>query len=217
MMAMRATHSNSWQHVRLPRREAVQVGAIGLLGLGMNHLAGLRLAHASDGTVPHGKAKSCIFIFLSGGLAQHESFDPKPQAPDAVRGEFQPIATRTPGVQICEHLPMLAERSERWALCRSLTHPSNDHSAAHHIMLTGRSQLPTGFDPGSPKRTDFPSIASLVGYAIPRRNNLPPAAILPERLVHSSGRVIPGQKAGVGGSEFDEWLVEAAPIHNNAN
>ncbi len=216
MRPTRATSSDSWQHARLPRREAVQVGAIGLLGLGMNHVAGLRQARASDGAIPHGRAKSCIFIFLSGGLAQHESFDPKPQAPGDVRGEFKPIATRTPGVQICEHLPMLADRSDHWALCRSLTHPSNDHSAAHHIMLTGRSQLPTGFDPSSPKRTDFPSIASLIGYAMPRRNNLPPAAVLPERLVHTTGRVIPGQHAGEMGSRYDPWLIEASPFHNKS-
>ena len=215
-MMRRATSSELWQHAKLPRREAVQVGAIGLLGLGINHLVGLREGRATDSTIPHGRAKSCIFIFLSGGLAQHESFDPKPEAPEDVRGEFRPIATRTPGVRICEHLPLLAERSERWALCRSLTHSSNDHSVAHHIMLTGRSQLPTGFDPSSPKRTDFPSLASVAGYVLPRRNNLPPAAVLPERLVHSTGRIIPGQHAGEMGSRYDPWLIEASPFHNKA-
>ncbi|HIG74230.1 MAG TPA: DUF1501 domain-containing protein, partial [Bacteroidetes bacterium] len=67
------------------------------------------------------KAKNVIYIFLSGGLAQHESFDMKPNAPKEVRGEFNPISTKTPGIQICEHLPELAKRSEQWALCRSLT------------------------------------------------------------------------------------------------
>jgi Protein of unknown function (DUF1501) len=206
-----------WEHVRLPRREAIQAGAIGLVGLGMNHLAGLRRAQAADGSAPAGKAKSCIFIFLSGGLAQHESFDMKPAAPDDVRGEFRPIATRTPGLQVCEHLPLLAQRSQLWALCRSLTHSSNEHSAAHHIMLTGRSELPTGFDPNLPKRTDRPSIAALAGYAIghserPRRNNLPTAVVLPERLVHTTGRVIPGQHAGEMGPRHDPWMIEASPF-----
>ncbi len=126
----------------------LQAGAIGLVGLGMNHLAGLREAAAADNTArPTGKAKSCIYIFLSGGLAQHDSFDLKPDAPDNVRGEFQPIATRTPGIQICEHLPLLAQRSHLWSLVRSLTHSSNDHSAGHQIMLSGRSILPPGFSP----------------------------------------------------------------------
>lgn len=204
----------SWLHARLPRREALQIGTLGLLGLGINHLAGLRQAHAAEGAQPLGKAKSCIFIFLSGGLAQHESFDMKPEAPDEIRGEFRPIATRTPGLQICEHLPLLAERSDRWALCRSLTHGSNEHSAAHHIMLTGRSALPVGFDPNSSRRSDHGSIASVASYAMPRRNNLPTSVVLPERLVHSSGRVIPGQHAGEMGTQYDPWLVEASPFHN---
>lgn len=209
-----ASHAR-WDHV-VPRREALQVGSIGILGLGINHLVGLRQSEAADGTMPAGKAKSCIFIFLSGGLAQHESFDMKPDAPENVRGEFRPIATRTPGLQICEHLPMLAERSQQWALCRSLTHGSNEHSAGHHIMLTGHSDLPTGFSPNSPSRTDRASIAAIAGRATGARNNLPPAVVLPERLVHNSGRVIPGQHAGEMGSQHDPWMIEASPFHNLA-
>ncbi len=182
----------------------------------MNHLVGLRTATAASNINTAGSAKSCIFIFLSGGLAQHESFDMKPNAPENIRGEFKPISTRTPGLQICEHLPMLAQRSELWSLCRSLTHSSNDHSAAHHIMLTGHSQLPTGFNPNASSRTDRPSIASIVGRTLPSRNNLPPAVVLPERLVHSTGRVIPGQHAGEMGSMHDPWLIEASPFHNTA-
>src|SRR5258708_762233 len=96
----------------IPRRTAIQAGAIGLLGLGMNHLAGLRaLGAAAGGAQPsEGKAKSVIYIFLSGGLAQHESFDMKPDAPLEVRGEFNPIRTSAPGIHICEHLPELAKR-----------------------------------------------------------------------------------------------------------
>lgn len=207
-------NNQSWLHPRMPRRAAIQAGAIGLLGLGLNHLTGLRQATSADGILPAGRAKSCIFVFLSGGLAQHESFDMKPEAPENIRGEFRPIATRTPGLQICEHLPMLAERSELWSLCRSLTHSSNDHSAAHHIMLTGHSQLPTGFSPNESSRTDSPSITSLVGRATTMRNNLPPAAVLPERLVHSTGRIIPGQHAGVMGAPHDPWMIEASPFHS---
>ncbi len=205
-----------WKHVRTTRREAMQIGSIGLLGLGTNHLAGMREAMAADRNASFGKAKSCIFIFLSGGLAQHESFDMKPDAPENIRGEFRPIATRTPGLQICEHLPMLAERSQHWALCRSLTHPSNDHSAGHHIMLTGRSTLPAGFNPNTASRTDYPSIAAIAGVATQARNNLPTAAIIPERLVHNTGRVLPGQHAGEMGVARDPWFVEASPFHTTS-
>ncbi len=219
MSANRAQGSVSrWQHARCSRRTALQVGAIGILGLGTNHLAGLRQTHASDGRSPSGKAKSCIFIFLSGGLSQHDSFDMKPNAPDNIRGEFQPRATKTPGLQICEHLPKLAQRSEMWSLCRSLTHGSNEHSAGHHIMLTGRSDLPTGFSPNSPSRSDYASIASVAGYAMRTKqtNNLPTAVVLPERLVHNSGRVIPGQHAGVMGPQHDPWMIEASPFHTTS-
>lgn len=211
------SHSPALIHPRLPRRTLLQAGSIGLLGLGMNHLAGLRTATAAPGSAaPSGKAKACIYIFLSGGLAQHESFDMKPDAAADIRGEFNPIATKTPGIQICEHLPMLAERSERWALVRSLTHPSNDHSLGHHIMLTGRTPAPPGFNPNAPKRTDWPSLASVAGTALGPRNNLPPAVVLPERLVHNSGRVIPGQFGGLMGSHRDPWFIEASPFHNTS-
>jgi hypothetical protein len=130
-------------HPPVSRRAAVQAGAVGLLGLGMNHLAALRTA---EGAAADPRAKSVIYIFLSGGLAQHDSFDLKPDAPEEIRGEFAPIATKTPGVQICEHLPLLAARSDKWSLVRSLTHPHNEHSDGHLVMLTGRTGLfrPTG-------------------------------------------------------------------------
>jgi hypothetical protein len=151
-----------------------------------------------------------IYIFLSGGLSQHDSFDPKPDAPDTVRGEFQPIATRAAGIQICEHLPMLAACSDKWALVRSLTHPYNEHSIGHHVMLTGRTEQPAGFSPNRPTENDFPSIASVVTGLVPQRNNLPPAAVLPEKLVHVTGRTIPGQFAGRMGWKLDPWFIEAS-------
>lgn len=137
----------------------------------------------------------------------------KPNAPDTIRGEFKPISTKTPGLQICEHLPRLAERSEQWALCRSLTHGSNEHSAGHHMILTGHSKLPPGFKPNEPSRTDRPSIAAIAGRVTKSVNNLPPAVVLPERLVHNSGRVIPGQDSGEMGAQYDPWMIDASPFH----
>jgi uncharacterized protein (DUF1501 family) len=196
----------------MTRRAAVQAGAIGLLGLGMNHLAPLRAAGAAADSTRE-RARAVIYIFLSGGLAQQDSFDPKPDAPEEVRGEFASIPTRTPGVHICEHLPELAKRSHLWALCRSLTHKSNDHSASHHIMLTGRSDLPIGFDPNRPKQSDHPSITALANTILQPRNNLPPAIILPQKLIHRTGRVIPGQFGGVLGARRDPWILDASPFN----
>ncbi len=208
------SHSQQMQHPVFTRRTMLQAGGIGLLGLGMHHLESLR---ADSGVKTQNRTpRAVIYIFLSGGLAQHESFDLKPDAPDTIRGEFKPIATRTPGIQICEHLPKLAARSERWALVRSLTHPSNDHSAGHHIMLTGRSKLPPGFNPSKPQPTDWPSLAAVAGAATRPRNNLPPAAVLPDRLVHNTGRVIPGAFAGEMGPSHDPWFLEASPFDPRA-
>ncbi len=196
-----------FRHPQISRRAALQAGSIGLLGLGMNHVEALR-AVAAPSTEP--VAKAAIYIFLSGGLGQHDSFDLKPDAPDTIRGAFNPIATKTPGIEICEHLPLLAQRSAKWSLVRTLTHPTNGHSEGHHIMLTGRTQLPIGFSGNKPQPTDWPCIASVAGDATVPRNNLPPAAVLPERLVHYSGRVIPGQFAGIMGQRRDPWFIEAS-------
>ena len=195
------------QHAPIPRRQIIQAGAIGLLGLGTNHLDRLR-AEAAIGAQEPATAKNVIYIFLSGGLAQHESFDMKPEAPAEIRGEFQPIATKTPGVHICEHLPGLAARSDRWSLVRSLTHPYNEHSQGHMVMLSGRTALPIGFDASRPKETDHPSIASIAGQVTRPRNNLPPAIALPEKIVHRTGRVIPGQFAGIMGPGRDPFLLD---------
>lgn len=203
------------RHPIVSRRTAVQAGAVGLLGLGMNHLAALKTEAAGDSR-PHGKAKSCIYIFLSGGLSQHDSFDLKPDAPTEIRGEFNPIATKTPGLEICEHLPELSKRSDRWSVLRSLTHPTNEHTLGHYFMLTGRSVSSPGFVGDRKARpSDWPSIASIVGDAVPRRsNNLPPAIVLPERLVHWSGGVIPGNYGGLMGTRRDPFFIEASPYGN---
>jgi hypothetical protein len=201
-------------HPRVPRRTAIQAGGIGLLGLGMNHVAGLRALARETASPSAASHKAVIFIFLSGGLTQHDSFDPKPDAPDNIRGEFAPISTRTSGIQICEHLPLLAAVSDKWALVRSLTHPYNDHTISHHVMLTGRTEQPLGFDAGRPTPNDFPSMASVVNGVVAPRNNLPPAAVLPEKLVHVTGRTIPGQFAGQMGWKYDPWVIEASQFRD---
>ena len=200
-----------WQHPSLSRRTAIQAGAISLLGLGTNHLQALRDARATE-TVASRRAKSVIYIFLPGGLAQHDSFDLKPNAPANVRGEFRPVATATPGIQICEHLPRLAQRSNQWALVRSLTHPYNEHFEGIMAMQSGRTPMPPGFSPGQPKATDWPSISAVAGDATVPRNNLPPAVVLPEKLKNPARRLASGQFAGMMGRGRDPWFVEAAPF-----
>ena len=205
-----------WRHPMVSRRTAIQAGAVGLLGMGTNHLTELRAANSAAKPQTGGSAKSCIYIFLSGGLAQHESFDLKPNAPVGIRGEFKPAATKSPGVQISEHLPGLAMRSEHWSVVRSMTHPTNGHTLGHYFMLTGRSKKSQGFrGDRKPRPSDWPSIASVVGDTVtPPANNLPPSIVLPERLVHWSGGVIPGAYGGLMGSHRDPYFITASPYGN---
>jgi len=202
-----------WSRIRHPvftRRNILQAGGIGLLGLSLSDVQALQVQAARQGGSL--KQKSVIYIFLSGGVSQHDSFDPKPDAPADIRGEFKPIATKTPGVAICEHLPKLAQRSDKWALVRSLSHGRSEHSAGHHIMLTGSSELPPAFNPGKPQPSDFPSLASVAGRLVPERNGLPSAAVLPYSYIHHSGRIVPGQFAGQMGPTYDPWTLNCA--HN---
>ena len=205
------TQPMSLSHPVISRRTAIQAGAVGLLGLGSNHLEALRAAGQAPFAAA-GKAKTCIYIFLSGGLAQHESFDLKPDAPSGIRGEFNPIATSTPDIEITEHLPGLAKRSHLWSLVRSLTHPTNGHTLGHYFMLTGQSVRGNFRGDRVPRATDAPSIASIVGDAVPAStNNLPPSIVLPDRLVHWSGGVIPGLYGGMMGRQHDPLFIEASP------
>lgn len=195
-------------HAAVSRRTALQAGSIGLLGLGMAELSELQALAAPAPTVPK---KSVIFVFLTGGISHQDSFDLKPEAPETVRGEFRPIATRTPGIEICEHLPLLAERSERYAIVRSVGTNSDGHEEACHALLTGRLDFPAGFNLNNvPSPNEWPSIAAQVTHATRGRNNLPPAVVLPQPSVNEAGKVRPGQYAGRLGPRYEAWHMQIA-------
>ena len=194
-------------HPVLNRRTVIQAGAIELLGLSM---AGVEhITAAADSGEPGQPVQNVIYVFLSGGLSQHESFDMKPEAPDAVRGEFSPIATSTPGTRICEHLPKIASRSRMWSLVRSLTHTRNDHGEGIHIMNTGRSDLPRGLDRRKPQPTDYPSMLSVAGGQLTGPSDLPATAVLPRLVTTVNHDERPGQRAGLMGRRHDPWLINA--------
>jgi len=206
-MAERQT--DSLLHPLPTRRTVLQAGAIGLLGLGAAELSALG-GRAESGTP---RAKSVIFIFLTGGMSHLDSFDLKPEAPDSIRGEFRPAATQTPGLQICEHLPLLAQRSNHWALIRSVGTLSSGHEEACHMLLTGRLDLPAGFSlQNVPNPNEWPSLPALVNYVKQGRgrNNLPPAVVLPQPSVNEAGRVRPGQYAGRLGPRWEAWHLNLA-------
>jgi hypothetical protein len=189
--------------LRLRRRAVLQAGAIGLAGPSLAQLARAD-SNASS-------AKNVLFVFLTGGISHQDSFDLKPRAPAEVRGEFQPIATATPGIEICEHLPLLAERSRDYALVRSIGTNSNGHEEACHMLLTGRLDLPPGFSlVDVPNPNEYPSIPAQVTYALRNRAALPPAAVLPQPSVNEVARVRPGQYAGRLGSKYEAWHLDIA-------
>jgi hypothetical protein len=122
----------------ISRRELLQVGGVGLLGLTLADLLRTRETRAANPRPHRSSETSCIFIFLEGGPSQLETFDPKPGAPNDVRGPYGPIATSVPGTRICELLPMMATRMNRCALIRSLTGFTGNHTA--RPALTGSVQ-----------------------------------------------------------------------------
>src|SRR4030081_112014 len=125
---------------RINRRELLRAGGLSLTGVGCPQL--LRGREAAAAAAPRagafGKAKACILLFMWGGPAHQDTWDMKPDAPKEYRGEFKPISTNVPGVQICEHLPRLAQHTDKLAIIRSMTHTEVDHTVGTHFLLTGR-------------------------------------------------------------------------------
>ncbi|MEX0713652.1 MAG: DUF1501 domain-containing protein, partial [Pirellulales bacterium] len=122
------------------RREWLRIG--GLAGLGVGVTGRGLLAGAGGDTAPRpagfGRARSVILVYTSGGQSQLETWDPKPAAPEVVRGEFRPIATPVPGTLVGEHMPRLARLADRYTIVRGLSHDDVDHGSAGYLALTGR-------------------------------------------------------------------------------
>lgn len=190
------------------RRSALQIGYSGLLGVGLpGLLAGRRRAAAA--TPAPAPPRSLIIIFLTGAASHHDTFDMKPQAPDGIRGEFQPIATSLPGYAICEHLPQLAARAHKYAVIRSLSHADNNHLMSTHYVLTGELQ-PGGFFDKVASRTDWPCYSGALAYLRPRNDGIPSGVNLPTFL-REGALTWPGQHAGLLGPTFDPWQITHDP------
>lgn len=192
----------------LPRRDMLQAGTVGLMGLSMADVAAWQ-SQAAESGAGASSPRAVIYLFMTGGPSQHDTFDMKPDGPSEYKGEFDPIPTRTPGTHICEHMPMLAERSHLWSLVRSLTHTDSGHDRGTYVMLTGRQDIPATFRSSRPQSTDWPSIAAIAGASTTRRQNLPTSVVLPEKIYHSNTGVYPGQFAGLLGSRHEPWMIEA--------
>ncbi len=192
----------------LTRRELLTAGGAGLLGLTVP-----KLMQAEELKIPfkEGKAKSVIFLFLFGGPSQFETFDLKPEAPSEIRGPFQHIDSRTPGLLISEHLPKLANISDKFNVIRTMNHSFNDHSGGGHYIQTGHRwhvNIGAGF---SATPQDWPSMGSVTEYLVQQApggmdRTLPSYAVLPNRLgrLQESGQYIrPGEYAGWLGQPYN--------------
>jgi hypothetical protein len=185
----------------LSRRALLSASGAGLFGMSLPKLFAAETVSASR---PSAKAKSVIFLFLFGGPSQLETFDMKPDAPSEIRGPFQPIGCRTPGLLISEHLPKLANISDQFCVVRTMTHTFNDHSGGAHYMQTGkRWHIPIG---GGFNATpeDWPSMGAVVEYLSQHEEGglsraMPSYAVLPNWLggLEQQGQYKrPGQYAG---------------------
>src|SRR5947207_4152375 len=156
----------------LHRRDAmIRLGALG------SGLALPSLLHASP-EKRTGSADSCIYIFLWGGPPQQDTWDMKPDAPQGIRSQFQPIDTVVPGIRICDQMPLFARHTDKTAIIRSLSHPSNQHEPSVYRMFTGRRDE-TLVSPRNPrKRTDPPNFASVLSYFSPP-GPIPAAVTIP--------------------------------------
>jgi hypothetical protein len=198
----------------LTRREWLRVGSLGSLGLSLSALAAGRRTSAAMLPQPSGfgRAKNCIILFLLGGPPQHETWDPKPEAPAEVRGEFGTIETATPGLRVCELMPLTARLTDRIAVLRAMSTRDNAHSSSGYWMLTGYPHQPTNAEnatPGFPN--DWPCVGAVVRYLRPDEGPLPAAIRLPEEIWNTGRIVWPGQDGGFLGRRADPWLLTCDP------
>lgn len=185
----------------ITRRDLVQAGSLGLFGI---NLPKLLEAAAAQG-LRAGSARSCIVFFLDGGPAQQDMWDMKPSAPAEIRGAFAPISTRVPGLQICEHLPLVAQQMQHLALVRSVTHDVMVHSAATYYMLTGRHPSTNGSLIIKEQPGNFPPVGSVLAQRRPL-TDLPEFVHLPD-IMWDAGHDLPGQRAGFLSSNYDPLVA----------
>ncbi|HEY3787795.1 MAG TPA: DUF1501 domain-containing protein [Urbifossiella sp.] len=190
---------------KLSRRRMIQVGAASMLGLNLPKLLG-----ADESRKAEAAADSCIIIFLDGGPSHLDMWDPKPDAPAEVKGEFKPIPTSTPGVMWGEHLPKFARHMHRSTLIRSAHHSVNNaHAAAVYCGLTGHDRGEIG---GGARPDDYPAIGSVMGMYHPPQAAVPASVMLPYITKEGAGGPPqPGFYGGWLGKTNDPMIVLRDP------
>jgi hypothetical protein len=197
----------------ISRRELIRVGGLSTLGLSLPQLLQARTQTADEvrAGASFGKAKNVIFLWLQGGPPQHETFDPKPDAPAEIRGEFKPIATNVPGIQICELLPRTAAIVDKLAIVRSLCTHSDLHDASGYWVLTGyqyRGQQSREIN----RSTDWPYLGSVLKMLAPSPTLPSYTSVWLPDVMRLNDNVQPaGQTAGFMGYGWDPQRVICDP------
>src|SRR5262249_4029838 len=207
----------------LTRRECLRLGGLVAAGAaaGWTDLRRAGAAATGEPASRLGQARSCILIYLLGGPPHLDMWDLKPGAPAEIRGPFRPIATSVPGLQVCEHLPVLAQRGQRFALVRSVSHANHNHTPMIYYTLTGREvERPNeDNDVRPPQRADFPHVGAVVAKFRPAPPGLPGFVAVPELAVRSSTsgefkrtrQALRGGGGGFLGPLFDSLMVNGEP------
>jgi hypothetical protein len=191
------------------RRELLRFGGLGVLGLGLDGLTDPRSVFAAPGPDRFGRAKALLFISLFGGPSHQDIWDLKPDAPAEVRGLFRPVPTNVPGIEICEHLPQLAQVADRFSLIRSVTHSDNGHGSAMYAAFTGWPHPTPNANP-VPAADDYPAFGAVVSHLRPPAAPVPPfVAVGGAQIV--CGNQIPGQRAGFLGPAAEPFVVTQDP------
>lgn len=185
----------------LTRRQALAT-AVRIGGLSLPSLLHLRSTIAQE--APAAKAKSCILLYCWGGMSHLETWDPKPEAPVEIRGEFAPIPTATPGVFIGEHMPLLAQQTEKLAIIRSIFHDDSAHGRGMYWNLTGHRPPRAGNIP--PMSNDWPSLPAMVSKLRPAPQGVPPAVRLPYPMVDND-TLQAGEYGGWLGVKYDPIVM----------
>ena len=176
----------------------------GALGLSLPRLLQAEAALAA----PKRRARSVIVMFLSGGPSQLDMWDMKPNAPADLRGEFHPLRTSVPGIEISDQLPRMARLAHLYTIVRSMHHEDNDHLRACHYLQTG-FELPKVPRSGM-RRTDRPHMGAIVSRFLGAGGPVPPFCTLPE-FIAPVGPPRPGQHAGFLGAALDPYLIDSDP------
>ncbi|MFL5245309.1 MAG: DUF1501 domain-containing protein [Gemmataceae bacterium] len=195
------------------RREILRIGALGLGSLTLPDLLRLELAAAckhAGGAKPAARAKSAILLFLSGGPSQLDMWDPKPNAPQEIRGTFKPIDTNVPGIRISEQLPRTARVADKCAILRSVCHSTPNHPEASYWMMVGSPIQRAAPQSVSLSREDRPHAGSALAKLLPTQAALPPFVMVPE-AISPVGPERPGQHAGFLGPAYDPYRVNSDP------